>query len=466
MQLFRNGNGNGAKNGNGSRRRDIISFTWPIILTNLLMTLTVTVNMLMVGNLEGEHGVNAIAGVGLGSQVVFLSQAVMMAVSAGTIALIARYIGAGEKEKAERVLKQSVVLAMILSVPMILFGWFLAGSIVDAFGATPEVQALGEVYVKYVFLGSAFSFFEFIMGAGIRGAGDMKTPLYMALVTNAVNIGAGYVLIFGNFGAPAMGVKGAAIANVLGFIVAATVYAILVLRRKLVVNFPMKGRLFDASVIKKVMNIGVPAAAEQAILQVGFLFYTAIIVYFGTDALAGHQIGARIQGLAFMPGMGFALAATALVGQNLGACDPDAAEECGWESTKLSMLVMCGIGAVMFIFAEPMAGIFVSSDTASGAETIRFAALWIRLQALAMPAIGIHFTLSGALRGAGDTRWPLWVSALGMFAVRLPIALALGFAFGGIGVLGAWIAFVVEYNVRAAIIAWRFKVGAWKTIKV
>jgi Na+-driven multidrug efflux pump len=100
------------------------------------------------------------------------------------------------------------------------------------------------------------------------------------------------------------------------------------------------------------------------------------------------------------------------------------------------------------------------------AETVKFAALWIRLQALAMPAIGIHFTLSGGLRGAGDTKWPLWVSALGMFAVRLPIAVAMGFAFGGWGVVGAWIAFVVEYNVRAIIIAWRFRVGAWKTIKV
>jgi putative MATE family efflux protein len=465
MQLFRNGTGgeagNGAKNGNSARRRDIIAFTWPVILTNLLQTLTVTVNMLMVGNLGGQQGVDAIAGVGLGSQVVFLSHSIMMAVSAGTIALIARHIGAGEREKAERVMEQSIVLSLILTIPITLFGWFLGGTVVDMFGATPEVQALGEVYVKYVFLGTAFSFFEFILGAALRGAGDMKTPMVMALITNAVNIVAGYILIFGGLGFPAMGVKGAAIANIIGFAAGAFAYLILIYRRKLMLNLPLIRNRFKRDVIDRILKIGVPAAAEQAVLQVGFLLYTALIVYFGTAALAGHQIGARIQSLAFMPGMGFSMAATALVGQNLGARKPDDAEECGWESTKLSMLVMCGIGAVMFIFAEPMALLFVND-----AETVEFAALWIRLQALAMPAIGIHFTLSGALRGAGDTRWPLWVSALGMFAVRLPIALALGFAFGGVGVLGAWIAFVVEYNVRAAIIAWRFKVGAWKTIKV
>jgi putative MATE family efflux protein len=456
MRLFGSGNGNG----NAAKRREILAFTWPVILTNLLQSLTVTVNMIMVGNLGDEAGRDAIAGVGLGGQVVFLAQAIMMAVSAGTIALIARHIGAGEKKKAERVMEQSIVLCMLLTIPMTLLGWFGGGYIIDMFPATSEVQALGEVYVKFVFLGSAFSFFEFIMGAALRGAGDMKTPMIMAAITNIVNIAAGYVLIFGYFGFPQMGVLGAAIANVIGFAAGASVYLILLLRRKLMLNLPTKRKRYVRKVVRRIMNIGAPAAAEQAVLQVGFLFYTALIVYFGTAVLAGHQIGARIQGLAFMPGMGFAMAATALVGQNLGAKKPDDAEKCGWESTKLSMFVMCAIGAAMFVFAEPMARLFVSDI-----DTVNYAALWIRLQALAMPAIGIHFTLSGALRGAGDTRWPLNVSALGMFVVRLPIALALAFPLG-LGVLGAWIAFVIEYNVRAAIIAWRFKVGAWKTIKV
>ncbi|MDD4307718.1 MAG: MATE family efflux transporter [Thermoplasmata archaeon] len=458
MRWFRLGNGNG--NGNAAKRREILAFTWPVILTNLLQSLTVTVNMIMVGNLGDEAGRDAIAGVGLGSQVVFLAHAIMMAVSAGTIALIARHIGAGEKKKAERVMEQSIWLSLILTIPLTLAGWFLGGYIIDAFPASPEVQALGETYVKFVFLGTAFSFFEFIMGAALRGAGDMKTPMIMAAITNIVNIAVGYVLIFGYWGFPQMGVLGAAVANIIGFAAGAGVYLYLLMRRKLRLNMPIRRMGYSKKVVRRIMRIGSPAAAEQAVLQVGFLFYTAIIVYFGTAALAGHQIGARIQGLAFMPGMGFAMAATALVGLNLGAKKPQEAEESGWEATKLSMLLMCGIGAVMFVFAEPMARLFVP-DT----ETIDYAALWIRLQALAMPAIGIHFTLSGALRGAGDTHWPLNVAILGMFVVRLPMAILLGFTFG-LGILGAWIAFVVEYSVRAAIIAWRFRLGAWKTIKV
>jgi putative MATE family efflux protein len=300
----------------------------------------------------------------------------------------------------------------------------------------------------------------FIVGAALRGAGDMKTPMLIALLTNVVNIIFNYILIFGHFGFPAMGVKGAAIATVIGFTVGAAAYIYLLLAKKLVLNLPERRRRFVRSVVRKIMKIGTPAAAEQAVLQMGFLVYTAIIVYYGSAALAGHQIGARIQSLAFMPGMGFAMAATALVGQNLGARKPDEAEQSGWESTKLAMFVMCAIGAVMFIFAEQMSALFVNDP-----ETIKLAALWMRLQAIAMPAIGMHFTLSGALRGAGDTRWPLNVSIVGMFIVRLPIALLLGFTLG-IGILGAWIAFVIEYNVRAIIIAWRFRIGHWKTIKV
>jgi putative MATE family efflux protein len=456
MQLF----GHGAENGSSARRREIIAFTWPVILTNLLQTLTVTVNLLMVGNLEGELGRDAIAGVGLGSQVVFLSHSVMMAVSTGTIALIARHIGAGERQKAERVMEQSIYLSVMLSVPLMLAGWFFGGSAIRLFGASEHVNDLGAVYVQYVFLGTIFSFFEFVMGAALRGAGDMKTPMVMAAITNVVNIVAGFVLIYGAFGIPSLGVMGAGIANVIGFAAGSAAYLAMMWRRRLALNMPKVRDLFDRAVVRRITKIGVPAAAEQAVLQAGFLLFTAIIVYFGTAALAAHQIGQRVQSMAFMPGMGFAMAATALVGQNLGACKPDDAEGCGWESAKLSVYLMCAVGGVMFVFAEPISWLFVKD-----ARTIELAVLWIRLQALAMPAIGLHFTLSGALRGAGDTRWPLWVSALGMFVVRLPVAWMVGIPLG-LGVTGAWIAFVVEYNVRAAIIAWRFRVGAWKAIKV
>jgi putative MATE family efflux protein len=270
----------------------------------------------------------------------------------------------------------------------------------------------------------------------------------------------GYVLIFGHLGFPAMGVKGAALGNVVSFMVGSTSYLVLLVRGGLRLRLRRNRVIFDGSVMRKILRIGTPAATEQVLIQTGFLVYTFIIVYFGTVQLAAHQIGMRIQSLAFMPGMGFSMAATALVGQYLGARKPRTAERSAVESAKLAAIAMSLVGLVLFFLADPMARLFIGDP-----DTVGYAALWIRLLAFSMPAVGIFFTLAGGLRGAGDTRWPLYASTTGIYAFRLTLAAFVGI-YLGFGVVGAWLAFIVEYYARSAIIFWRFRSGAWKTISV
>lgn len=415
-----------------------------------------TVNMIMVGRL----GPAAVAGVGLGSQVVMISFAVMMAISAGTIALVARYTGAKEPEMANRTLKQSLLLGIILSIPLTIIGWFMGAQFLALFGSEPDVLELGSIYVKFTFIGTTFQFIEFLSAAALRGSGDMKTPLMVGILNNVVNILVGYVLIFGYLGFPAMGVKGAAIGNVISFMIGAVAYLYILLHGRHKLKLRRNHVFFDGSIMRKIMKIGTPAATEQVLIQTGFLVYTFIIVYFGTVELAAHQIGMRIQSLAFMPGMGFSMAATALVGQYLGAKKPRTAEKSAIESAKLSAIVMSVVGIVLFLLATPIAKLFISDP-----DTIKYTTLWIRMLAFSMPAVGIFFTLAGGLRGAGDTRWPLYASTFGIYAIRLPIAAFMGIYLGW-GIFGAWLAFVLEYYARSVIILWRFKSGAWKTIKV
>src|SRR5438093_86900 len=331
----------------------VFQLAWPVMVANLLQTLTTTVDVIMVGSL-GSEAPAAVAAVGFGGQFIFLFFSVMISVSAGTIALVARAIGANRLEEADHVLKESLVLGALLSIPLTLFGLVFAEPMLAAFGAEAEVVTLRGAYFR----------------------------------------------------------------------------------------------------------IGLPAALEQILLQVAFLLWVRMVVVFGTEILAAHQIGLRIQSFAFMPGFGFAIAATALVGQNLGARDAVAAERSGWEATKFSVAVMSVIAIVIFLLAEPIARGFIG-DPVVVSRSVTF----IRIHPISIPAVGIFFAIDGALRGAGDTRFPLMTSLSGMYAVRLPLSLVFGFVLGW-GIVGAWIPLVIEYYYRSVVIVNHFHRGKWKALRV
>ncbi len=440
-------------------RRAIASLAWPVMVSNLLQTLTTTVDVIMVGAL-GPEGPAAIAAVGFGAQFLFLYFAIMISISTGTVALVARAIGARDQNLADHVLKQSLVLGAAIALPLTALGLTIARPILVAFGATPDVIGMSVSYVSILSLVTFFMFVNFVGGSALRGAGDTRTPLAVGVLVNVVNFGVNVTLIFGNFGAPRLGVTGAAIGTSLSYIVGAFAFLALFLRGRGRLHLSLRGRWVAMDTIRRVFRIGAPAALEQVLLQVAFFVWLGMVFQFGTEVVAAHQIGLRIQSFAFMPGFGFAMAATALVGQNLGAKTPAEAERSGWEATKLSVVVMAGIAATIALAAPWLARVF-SGDPVVDSWTV----VWIRIHAASIPAIGVYFTLDGALRGAGDTRYTLLTSALGMYGVRLPLALGLGFA-AGLGVVGVWIPLVIEYYARSAIIARRFRSGRWKHIAV
>ncbi len=440
----------------GSLRRTILHLAWPVILANFLQTFTTTVDVLMVGRL----GPLAVASLALGSQLLFLAFSTMLALSAGTVAVVARHIGAGEHREASQALKASLVLGIILSIPVTLVGVGLSEQMIRIFRPEEAVVQLGATYVRTVFLGIPFLFLSFLSAAALRGAGDMKTPLYVGGLVNLVNFLVNYTLIFGNFGFPALGVQGAAVGTATSYAVGSALYLPIFLSGRRTLRLRVPGPLWNPEMTRRVLRVGSPAALEQVSLQIGFTVWVFFIVGFGTVALAAHQIGARIQFLIFLPGLGYAMAATTLVGQSLGARDPVQAEKSGWESVKLAVLTTGALSVVTFIFAEQLARLFIDDP-----EVIALAAIWIRLYSIGIPAFGLFFTVSGALRGAGDTRWPLYTSTMGVLAIRLPLSYYLGY-LTPLALLGVWSSMVLEYYVRAAIIVARYSRGAWKTITV
>ncbi|MBU7001339.1 MAG: MATE family efflux transporter [Theionarchaea archaeon] len=437
-------------------RRDILGLAWPAVIDNLLHTLTLTADMIMVGSL----GASYLASVGLGGQVVFIFQSLMIAVTAGTVAMVARSIGEEDIEKARHVLEQSLVSGAVATFVLTPILYLLTDEFLRIYQAEEEILVLGSQYLQIAVLGIGFIFMCLASAQALRGAGDTKTPLVISSLINVTNVGLNYILIFGKLGCEPMGVRGAALGTTLAFILGASIYTILLKKRKLKLYVTFKGFSLDFSTLRKVLAVGTPAALEQLVIQIGFLVYMVIITSFGTVSIAAHQIGLRIQSLAFMPGMGFSIAATALVGQNLGAGNPGEAERSGWEACKLSMMLMGIVGIFVFVLARDIAVVFVREEA-----VIDRAVVFIRLLAFGMPGIATHFTIGGALRGAGDTKWPLYASTVGLYGFRIPLAMALGLSLGW-GVIGAWVAMVVEYAARAFFVALRFRRGGWKKIEV
>ena len=437
-------------------RRDIFGLAWPAILDNLLHTLTVTVDMIMVGRL----GASSLAAVGLGGQVIFIFQSIMIAITAGTVALVARSVGEKDVKKAGKVLEQSLffgALAAFLGTPVLSF---FSGDILRIYQAEEDVLFIGSQYLGIAVISLAFMFICLANAQALRGAGDTRTPLAISSLINSTNVVLNYIFIFGKLGFAPMGVKGAALGTVLAFILGSIAYAVLLWKSKLKLHISIREFFPNISLFRKILNIGTPAALEQFVIQLGFLAFTVIITSFGTDSIAAHQIGLRIQSFSFMPGLGFAVAATALVGQNLGAKKPEEAEKSGWEACRLAIFLMVGVAVFIFIFAADIAEIFVSEK-----NVIDKAVMSIRILAFAEPAIAVHFTIAGALRGAGDTKWPLYASTAGLYGFRLPLAYFLGYTVGA-GVVGAWIAMSIEYCVRSFFVSLRFKRGEWKTLEV
>jgi putative MATE family efflux protein len=437
-------------------RRQILELAWPAILGNLMQTIVSMVDLVMVGRL----GAVSVASVGLGGQMLWFSHALMVSVSVGTTALVARFIGAKQKKDAEHVLVQSLILVLLLSSVLTLFWYVSAERMLLLIGAAEDVAELGGMYIRIVFMSTPSIFLIFTCEGALRGAGDTKTPMKIGITMNVINVILNYILIFGKLGFPALGVKGAAIATAIAYVWASVTYLVILSSNKFVLGVSRRDFCFDAEMVKRIIRIGIPASIQRVIMSSSMIFYVSIIAGFGTTALAAHQIGLRVESLSYMPGFGFAVAATALVGQNLGSKNPQKAEESGWEAAKLCALLMGTAGIFMIVFPKQMAHLFVADP-----EVVDLAAWYLRVVAVSEPPLAVIFTLAGGLQGAGDTRSPLYISIFGLWLFRIPLAYFLGVVLGW-GAVGAWTAMTVDTFVRGGLYVYRFRMGKWKEVTV
>ena len=437
-------------------RRDVLRLALPATGEQMLSMMVGIVDTFLVGHL----GAASLAAVGLAIQWVFLAHTLLGAIATGSTALIARSIGAKEPWEANKVIRQSVLLGTLIGLGCSLLGISLALPAVLLLGAQAEVIGLSTAYLRIV---AAFLFFAalmFIGNASLRGAGDTRTPLYVMLVVNLVNILVAVTAINGLFGLPKMGVAGSAMGAAAGQMVGGMLVIAILLKGRSGIQLTLTHFRTDWTMIRRILHVGLPTGVEQLFFRTGNMAYVRILASMGITIYAANQVAINAWSLSFMPGFGFAIAATTLVGQSLGARDPDGAQQRGYTAYRIGAMLMGAIGLTFVLFPAQIMGFFTNDP-----EVIAAGTMPLRLMGLFQPILAASMIFAGGLRGAGDTRWPMVATAVGIWLVRLPLAYLLAIVLGW-GLIGAWTGMTIDLTVRGALNFLRYRGGRWKTTQV
>ena len=442
-------------------RMNIFHIVWPVFIEVLLGSLFGMVDMMMVGRVP-VYAAQSVSAVGMTNQPVFLGLSFVQALNVGGTAIIARYYGAKKYKNISLVLKHVMLLAMLgfvlpISVLMIL----LAPYVLSFLGADASVIEVGSAYFRVIMLGFIFQSFSFTMTAALRGIGETKIPMRNNLIANSLNVLGNAVLIYGLFGFPVLGVTGAAISTALSNVIAMSLNLRYVLSKKSVLYLDFKEKFeFRFEMMKDLIRIGLPTALEQLVLRVGIISFLNIVSGLGTNVYAAHQISLNILNLTYSPAQAFGITASTLMGQSLGAKNEQLARMYTRMCQRIGFVIAIGMSLFIFFGSQTLAE-FYSTDP----EIIQNTMIALTIVAFIQPFQSHQLITSGALRGAGDTVWPLIAIFVGSILKRV----SLGYIFVniiGLGLAGAWYAVFIDQFIRWIIILFRFKSGKWKNIRI
>jgi putative MATE family efflux protein len=445
----------------------VFAIAGPVVVELILTALTQMVDIIMVGRL----GAHAISAVGITNQPRFIMLATFVALNVGTTALVARFKGQGNKKDAELVTGQTVMISLSLGLLLSLLGVVFARPMVRIIGAGPDILDEASAYFRILMIGFIPTALPISISALLRGVGDTKLAMKYNITANLVNIVFNYLLIYGKFGFPRMEVQGAALATVIGHMVACAMalWAILghpfrkpgkAASEFIELNITRRNFLPDLPMLSRIFKIGLPSAVEQFVLRLGLILYTITITSLGTSTFAAHQIVLSILNMSFVNGQAFGIAATSLTGQSLGRSRPDRARRASAACQKAGALISTFMGVLMFIFRKPLVMLFSSEP-----EILLLGAGIMIFAAIIQPFQSSFQVYAGALRGAGDSLFPAITLGIGILGIR-PLFSYIFIQQFGMGLYGAWSALVIDQVFRFFIIQLRYRQGRWVSIQV
>jgi putative MATE family efflux protein len=427
---------------------------WPAILSFFVVNFVDIVDVGLVERL-GRH---PLAAVGYSTQCVNVVETLLVSVGIGTVALVARALGARDPRRGRQALAGSLLVALCVSGLGLALVATVPHRILALLDAQPAVIPLAIPYFRLtaaamVFYGAAFVF-EF----GLRANQNTRAPLIISVVVMTVKTTLSVLLLFGLLGMPRLGLTGAGIATLTAHAVGLALF-VLVSRRAAregaVTTFALSDLRGMGEVTREIIVVSLPAMGERLIMNLALLTYFSVLSTFGTAAIAAYTIGVRLLSFSWTPGLAFAAAASTLVGQSLGAGDSAGARRYGRRAVRLALMLMCALAVLLLFLRGPLCAAFTRD-----AEIEADLAPFMLMLAVAQPFMGAHFTLGGVLRGAGDTVTPLIGAAVGNWGFRVPLAWTFAHFFGA-HLEWIWAALIADHLARLAINGAVFFRGRW-----
>lgn len=435
------------------------NMAWPSIIESFFVAFAGLVDSLMVSSL----GSYAVAAVGLTTQPKFIGLSLFFALNVAISALIARRRGEERPEEANRILSTAVVFIIAAAIVLSILFVTLAGPIISLCGSTPETHDSAVAYFKIIMGGMIFNCIQMGINSAQRGAGNTKITMRTNVTSNTVNIIFNYLLIGGHFGFPALGIHGAALATVLGTVVACIMSILSILKPDGFISLPyiIKNRVFPAArSFVNLVKVGYSVFFEQLLMRIGFMMTAIMAAKQGTDAMAAHQVGMNIMGLSFSFGDGLQAAAVALIGRSLGAGDEKLAKEYGSICRMFGGIISVCLAVLYFVGAGSLMRLFFEEEHI---VTIGVSIMRVIIFVVAFQISQVVYM--GCLRGAGDTFYTAVASTISVTFIRTAGSYLGGYVFG-LGIVGIWLGVLADQISRFLFASTRFKKGKWTQIKI
>ena len=436
----------------GSIPRHVVALAIPALFSTFAIVLNNFVDTALVGHL----GASQVAAVGSAGFVIWMLFSIMDIFSVGTVALISRDYGAGDLEAASEKAMHIIRFALIFSIFIGIIGVVFSRDIYHLLNLAPDVERMGSVYLMIVFMAAPALFLSEVGGAVFRAVGDTTTPMIVMLSSVGINIVLDICLIYGIWIFPRLETMGAAIATSIAHTIALGIGLALILKGRLPFKIiPRNLWPIDFKIIFKMLKVGLPSSLSSINFSIVYLAMTRIMSGFGTVAVAAIPVGNRAESISYMTCFGFYIAASAMVGQNLGAKQIERAEKSAWTTLWMISFITFIFGLVFFFFARNITSLLTNDQ-----DVIKIAMQYLKIIALSQVFMAFEFVLEGAFAGAGNTLPPMIVSLPGTF-LRIPLAYYLAITMG-MGPAGIFWAITISTILKGiAVMIW-FRTGSWK----